>query len=1185
MMMLSSTGAWAGRILCQRLRPLATAGALVALGAGLLGPAAGSASAAAAPASPNVLLVGSWHGKQGQYQSIQAAVDAAKPGDWILVGPGDYKESPSSESGVWVSTPDVHIRGMQRNSVIVDGTLPGTPTCDPAPSAQNFGPSGSGRNGIWVFEANGDSVQNLSVCNFLSGTGNTGNEVWFDGGAGTGEQHLGSFSGSYLTTTSTYANDTGTDLAQYGLFVSNTYGPGQITDSFGSNMADAGIYVGACPNCNVVLDHDTSLHNVLGYSGTNSGGNLLIQNSVFADNKSGIVPNSENNDDAPPPQNGACPPGTTGPLGTGSCTVIRDNLVLGNNDPNVPGGQPGGGLSVIGAGIVLAGGQNDTVAHNFVAGNGSWGILANDFPYIGTPPPQSHCQGGTSLLPNLCFFPAFGNTVQDNLLWGNGGFGNPTNGDLAEATIPHDPGNCWIANSRFFSFEQPTSDPADLQATQGTCGAPGGGDLIGPLGLELACATGALGSCAGSGEAAVVAEIIALAQALGQNPAPLEQPGIDTLAANYPLLTHATAPYPSPQPSMPDPCAGVPANPWCHGPSGGVTGVLAGNTMNGQPLPCVTQSDGVRVCHGDESGPGGADLRLRSFDGTPLALYVTLPPAPASGPDRDYPLVVQSHGWGAPPSGPDDTQYGGPTADQWARDGYAVLQLTARGWGDSCGSGASRQVNVAACANGYIRLDDERYEARDVQYAVGLLVDEGIADANRIGVTGDSYGAGVSLELATLNDRVMLPDGRLVPWRSPSGRPLHIAAAAPFAGWSDLAYALLPNGRTLDSQVTSPTADLSPVGVEKESIVSGLYAVGALEGYYAAPGVNPQADLTTWYQNIAAGEPYNTPVDRSVIQQIAQFHFPYYLLDRGYGNGRERPAPLLVANGFTDDVFPVDEALRYYNLERSLYPSDPIALFDFDGGHMRGQNKPADAALLSARIKSFFDHYVKGTGPRPMTGVTALTQTCPASAPSGGPFLAPTWSALHPGEVRYSSRPTQTILSTAGNPTISKTFDPVIGGGACATAPAADQGAGVATYRLPAATGSGYTLLGSATVTADLHVTGKFAYVAARLLDVDPVAGTETLVARGVYRADPNAPNGLQVFQLHPGAWHFAAGHVPKLELLGQDAPYTRPSNGTFSISVSNLQLRLPVHEVPGAPGTPPAVQNPLTLVPPHPMR
>jgi hypothetical protein len=110
-------------------------------------------------------------------------------------------------------------------------------------------------------------------------------------------------------------------------------------------------------------------------------------------------------------------------------------------------------------------------------------------------------------------------------------------------------------------------------------------------------------------------------------------------------------------------------------------------------------------------------------------------------------------------------------------------------------------------------------------------------------------------------------------------------------------------------------------------------------------------------------------------------------------------------------------------------------------------------------------------------------------------------------------------------------------------------------------------------VTANLNVTGTYPYVAERLLDVDPATNTETLVARGVYRIDPNAPDGRQVLPLHPGAWHFAAGHIPKLELLGQDSPYLRPSNGTFSISVSNLQLQLPVHEAPGAPGTPPAVK------------
>lgn len=91
----------------------------------------------------------------------------------------------------------------------------------------------------------------------------------------------------------------------------------------------------------------------------------------------------------------------------------------------------------------------------------------------------------------------------------------------------------------------------------------------------------------------------------------------------------------------------------------------------------------------------------------------------------------------------------------------------------------------------------------------------------------------------------------------------------------------------------------------------------------------------------------------------------------------------------------------------------------------------------------------------------------------------------------------------------------VYGGRSCTTVSAADEGPGVATYRLPTPTGSGYTLLGSPMVTADLQVTGEFAYIAARLADVDPATNTKTLVSRGAYRMDPNALNGQQTFQIN----------------------------------------------------------------------
>src|SRR3954453_3070519 len=120
-----------------------------------------------------VLRVGSWHGVRGTYRSIQAAVDAAHPGDWVLVGPGDWKERGDYSShkpakgepgwGVTIELSNLHLRGMNRNKVVVDGTKPGTPTCSSRRSNQVL--TASGRSGIVVDKVSGTSIENLTVCN------------------------------------------------------------------------------------------------------------------------------------------------------------------------------------------------------------------------------------------------------------------------------------------------------------------------------------------------------------------------------------------------------------------------------------------------------------------------------------------------------------------------------------------------------------------------------------------------------------------------------------------------------------------------------------------------------------------------------------------------------------------------------------------------------------------------------------------------------------------------------------------------------------------------------------------------------------------------------------------------------------------------------------------------------------
>ena len=75
------------------------------------------------------------------HDTIQAAVDAAGPGDLVLVGPGTYREE------VKVAVPSVTIRGRDRDRVVVDGEF-------------------RRPNGISV-TADGVAVENLTVRNAL----------------------------------------------------------------------------------------------------------------------------------------------------------------------------------------------------------------------------------------------------------------------------------------------------------------------------------------------------------------------------------------------------------------------------------------------------------------------------------------------------------------------------------------------------------------------------------------------------------------------------------------------------------------------------------------------------------------------------------------------------------------------------------------------------------------------------------------------------------------------------------------------------------------------------------------------------------------------------------------------------------------------------------------------------------
>ena len=569
---------------------------------------------------------------------------------------------------------------------------------------------------------------------------------------------------------------------------------------------------------------------------------------------------------------------------------------------------------------------------------------------------------------------------------------------------------------------------------------------------------------------------------------------------------------------------------------------------------CQAQN-GVRFCPTPDR-----DHRVPTFDGVPLDVDVTLP---ATG-DGPFPTIVMLHGWGGNKTDFETTSADGDGQTNlihynnvfFASHGYAVLNYTARGFGDSCGQ-APPPDRSGPCGKGYIHLADTRYEAHDTQYLLGLLVDQGITKPGAIGVTGISYGGGQSMELAFLRNHIRRLNGTLAPWRSPDGTSLNITAAYPRWPWSDLIDALIPNGRFIDTQVAPHGQSLNPIGVPIQSYIDGLFALGSATGYYCgtAPASTPctdrDANLPLDYAEVKAGQPLSA--DAIAAMQGVYEHSSAYSL--AFLPGAARPSPLLIENGWTDDLFPPAHAIRPYNLLRSRYPGFPVSLQLADVGHSRASNKPVTNQYLNDQAAQFFNAYLKHSGTPPAPGsVTAFTQTCPETAADGGPYKAASWPELRVQALVFGSKPVQTFTSAGGDQNVATQFDPIAGtSDACKTIAAEDE-PNTAFYKHHF--GTGYTMLGLPTVRADIETAGQFGQIVARLWDVLP-NGQQRLISRGVYSLRKDQ-TGRITFQLHGNGYHFARGDTAVLQLLGRDSPTYQASNSTFSVKVSNLTVSLP---------------------------
>ncbi len=300
----------------QGIGVIVSAGLVIALLLTGLGPfgTGAQANVSEAPASPVVFSSDApdvWTGQTrnvpDDYPTIQSAVDAADPGDLILIQPGVYREEVS------VTTPGLVIRGADRNRVILDGEF-------------------TRSNGFFV-TADGVAIENITARNYVT------NGFYWDGVTG--------YRGSYLTAIDDWV---------YGIYAFDSV-DGLFEHSYASGSWDAGFYVGQCDPCNAVVTDVLAEFNGLGYSGTNSSGDMYIVNSEWRYNVAGIVPNTLDSE----------------LLAPGHDVVVAGNYIHHNGESERAPNRSAE-WSAFGNGVVLAGVRDSVVRNNLMINNASSGV-------------------------------------------------------------------------------------------------------------------------------------------------------------------------------------------------------------------------------------------------------------------------------------------------------------------------------------------------------------------------------------------------------------------------------------------------------------------------------------------------------------------------------------------------------------------------------------------------------------------------------------------------------------------------------------------------------------------------------------------------------------------------------------------------------------------------------------------
>jgi predicted acyl esterase len=594
----------------------------------------------------------------------------------------------------------------------------------------------------------------------------------------------------------------------------------------------------------------------------------------------------------------------------------------------------------------------------------------------------------------------------------------------------------------------------------------------------------------------------------------------------------------------------------------------------GTPASAQSSPFGECPAYGDQRI---CTAQIPSFDGTPLDVDLTLP----QGDGARHPLIVLLHGFGNDKREWQSLDDRGDGADKlrwnshwFARHGFYVLTYTARGFRSAPTPAAEYQPPTpggtsAGLPSGTIQIKSREVEIRDTQYLASLVA-EAFADVDRdrVAVSGGSYGGGESWLQAA--DPV---------WDDFADPPLRVQVAVPKYPWTDLAFALAPNGRRSAGAPDSPTGDGFPIGTAKASYISGLFIRGNQQGIFevgtrTTPTSEGPINVPLWNTDLVVkGDPYSPEVDPIVRQArrgLTEFRSAYYQ------DWETAPrTAVFTISGWTDDLFEAVESFRMFDHLKAIDPNWPVEVAVADVGHSRAQNPPAQWERLNAQAWEFLQSNLSGSYDQTTTVSSQPTLCGTANDDSAQRLTATTPDGLAAGSLRVAfTRGAALDQASGADDPDGPATDPIAGG---LVAPGRPSDGCTQSARSSEQQTTGYTALsaplpkpvtyvGLGAVKAGYALAGPGATLHARVWDVAP-DGTALLMTRGTYRLDTLAagdadpPAGTVRLPLYGNHWPLAAGHRIRLDLQEVDAPSFRPTNIPNLLTLAPPELTLPTRQ------------------------